>query len=176
MRKRQRERINSKAKTLFCFSNDRQDNRWPMPNLPKRWNKSSLIRVLTLKSGSSEIWSDKLSLLHIKGTQRGGEHGGESKQSHGGAEGTKSDRAVVYVLLITLVISSVPPRTNGASVPKDFCYKKPLCSPCLRVTLLQTLNTSGKLYHSKLLKTLKSLDNSLLFSIFASITVLLSCL
>ena len=55
--------------------------------------------------GSSEIWSDKLSLLHIKGTQRGGEHGGESRQSHGGAEGTKSDRAVVYVLLITLVIN-----------------------------------------------------------------------
>ena len=39
--------------------------------------------------GSSEIWSDKLSLLHIKVTQRGGEHGGESRQSHGGAEGTK---------------------------------------------------------------------------------------
>ena len=28
--------------------------------------------------GSSGIWSDKVSLLHIKGTQRGGEHGGES--------------------------------------------------------------------------------------------------
>ena len=55
--------------------------------------------------GSSEIWSDKLSLLHIKVTQRGGEHGDESRQSHGGAEGTKSDRAVVYVLLITLVIN-----------------------------------------------------------------------
>ena len=27
---------------------------------------------------SSEIWSDKVILLHIKGTQRGGEHGGES--------------------------------------------------------------------------------------------------
>ena len=57
------------------------------------------------KKDSSEIWSDKVSLLHIKGTQRGGEHGGESRQSHGGAEGTKSDRAVVYVLLITLVIN-----------------------------------------------------------------------
>ena len=53
--------------------------------------------------GSSEIWSDKVSLLHIKGTQRGGEHGGESRQSHGGAEGTKSDRGVVYVLLIALL-------------------------------------------------------------------------
>ena len=55
--------------------------------------------------GSSGIWSDKVSLLHIKVTQRGGEHGGESRQSHGGTEGTKSDRAVVYVLLIALVIN-----------------------------------------------------------------------
>ena len=30
------------------------------------------------KEGSSGIWSDKVSLLHIKVTQRGGEHGGES--------------------------------------------------------------------------------------------------
>ena len=59
------------------------------------------------KYGSSEIWSDKVSLLHIKGTQRGGEYGDEKhkRQYHGGAEGTKSDRAVVYVLLITLVIN-----------------------------------------------------------------------
>jgi len=35
--------------------------------------------------GSSGIWSDKVSLLHIKVTQRGGEHGGESRQYHGGA-------------------------------------------------------------------------------------------
>ena len=63
------------------------------------------LKVQRFKIGSSEIWSDKLSLLHIKVTQRGGEHGGESRQSHGGAEGTKSDRAVVYVLLITLVIN-----------------------------------------------------------------------
>ena len=55
--------------------------------------------------GSSVIWSDKASLLHIKGTQRGGEHGGESRHSHGGAEGTKSNRDVVYVFLITLVIN-----------------------------------------------------------------------
>ena len=54
------------------------------------------------KYGSSEIWSDKVSLLHIKVTQRGGEHGDESRQSHGGAEGTKSDRGVVCVLLIAL--------------------------------------------------------------------------
>ena len=32
----------------------------------------------TKNFGSPEIWSDKVSLLHIKGTQRGGEHGGES--------------------------------------------------------------------------------------------------
>ena len=59
--------------------------------------------VYCIFKGSSEIWSDKVSLLHIKVTQRGGEHGGESRQYHRGAEGTKSDRAVVYVLLITLV-------------------------------------------------------------------------
>ena len=29
----------------------------------------------------------------------------------------------------------------------------PPSSPCLRVTLLQTLNTSGKPYHSKIQKT-----------------------
>ena len=52
---------------------------------------------------SCEIWSDKVILLHIKVTQRGGGHGGESRQYHGGGEGTKSDRAVVYVLLITLL-------------------------------------------------------------------------
>ena len=57
------------------------------------------------KYGSSEIWSDKVSLLHIKGTQRGGEHGGESRQYHGGTEGTKSNRDVVYILLIALVIN-----------------------------------------------------------------------
>ena len=60
---------------------------------------------LLTKTGSSEIWSNKVSLQHINVTQRGGEHRGESKQSHGGAEGTKSDRAVVYVLLIALVIN-----------------------------------------------------------------------
>ena len=68
--------------------------------------------------GSSEIWSDKVSLLHIKGTQRGGEHGGESRQSHGGAEGTKSDRAVVYVLLITLVINILRNLANHCFVMK----------------------------------------------------------
>ena len=59
------------------------------------------------KEGSSGIWSDKVSLLHIKVTQRVGEHGGESIKDkyHGGAKGTKSDRAVVYVLLIALVIN-----------------------------------------------------------------------
>ena len=33
------------------------------------------------------------------------------------------------------------------------CFNNPPSSPCLRVTLLQTLNTSGKPYHSKILKT-----------------------
>ena len=68
--------------------------------------------------GSSEIWSDKVSLLHIKGTQRGGEHGGESRQSHGGAEGTKSDRDVVYVLLIALVINVLRNLANHCFVMK----------------------------------------------------------
>ena len=68
--------------------------------------------------GSSEIGSDKLSLLHIKGTQRGGEHGGESRQPHGGAEGTKSDRAVVYVLLIALVINILRNLANHCVVMK----------------------------------------------------------
>ena len=36
-------------------------------------------------------------------TRSHGGDGGESRQSHGGAEGTKSDRGVVYVLLIALV-------------------------------------------------------------------------
>ena len=54
--------------------------------------------------GSSEIWSDKVSLLYIKVTQRGGEHGG--------AEGTKSDRGVVYVLLIALVKNVLRDLTN----------------------------------------------------------------
>ena len=53
--------------------------------------------VYIKKTASSEIKSDKVSLLHIKGTQRGGEHGG--------AEGTKSDRGVMSVLLIALVIN-----------------------------------------------------------------------
>ena len=68
--------------------------------------------------GSSAIWSDKASLLHIKGTQRGGEHGGESRQYHGGAEGTKSHRAVVYVLLITLVINILRDLANYCFVMK----------------------------------------------------------
>ena len=55
------------------------------------------------KNASSEIWSDKVSLLLIKGTQRGGEHGGESRQYNGGAEGTKSDRGVVCVWRIAVV-------------------------------------------------------------------------
>ena len=115
-------------------------------------NYGMISQNTNIKRGSSEIWSDKVSLIHIKVTQRGGEHGGESRQPHGGAEGTKSDRAVVYVLLITLVISSVPPRTNGASVPDDYNDIKPLCSPLLCVTIHQSFDL--KRYHSKLLKTL----------------------
>ena len=59
------------------------------------------------KYGSSEIWSDKVSLLHIKGTQRGGEHGDEKhkRQYHGGASGTKSDGDIAYRLLIPFGIN-----------------------------------------------------------------------
>ena len=70
------------------------------------------------KYSSSEIWSDKVSLLHIKVTQRGGEHGDESRQSHGGAEGTKSDRGVVYVLLITFIINVLRNLANYCFVMK----------------------------------------------------------
>ena len=46
----------------------------------------------------------------------------------------------------------------------SFVFNNPPFSPCLRVTLLQTLNTSGKPYHSKILKT-HILDSCLLFNI-----------
>ena len=68
--------------------------------------------------GSSGIWSERVSLLHIKGTQRGGEYGGECRQYHGGAEGTKSDRAVVCILLITLVINVLRNLANHCFVRK----------------------------------------------------------
>ncbi|ASE18085.1 hypothetical protein CEP85_08000 [Prevotella melaninogenica] len=80
--------------------------------------ESTTLEFLSKSSGSSEIWSDKVSLLLIKGTQKGGEHGGESRQSHGGAEGTKSDRAVVYVLLIALVINVLTNLANHCFVMK----------------------------------------------------------
>ena len=38
----------------------------------------------------------------------------------------------------------------------SFVFNNPPFSPFLRVTLLQTLNTSGKPYHSKILKTHKN--------------------
>ncbi len=41
------------------------------------------------------------------------------------------------------------------------CFNNPPSSPCLRVTLLQTLNTSGKPYHSNILKTRKSSNRDL---------------
>ena len=41
------------------------------------------------------------------------------RQYHGGAEGTKSDRAVVYVLLITLVIK----RFKKSCKPTAFVMK-----------------------------------------------------
>ena len=78
----------------------------------------SSVKTFRFIFGSSGIWSDKVSLLHIKGTQRGGEHGGESRQPHGGTEGTKSDRGVVYVLLIALVKSILRNLANHSFVMK----------------------------------------------------------
>ena len=100
--------------------------------------ESSLVRynydyLLTLKSqiikfkvqcskfkglGSSGIWSERVSLLHIKGTQRGGEQGGESRQPHRGAEDTKSDRGVGCILLIALVINVLRNLVNHCFVMK----------------------------------------------------------
>ena len=92
---------------------DRQDANKNIKDVRKQYHNNKKYTF-----GSSEIWSDKVSLIHIKVTQRGGEHGGESRQSHGGAEGTKSDRAVVYVLLITLVINILRNLTNHCFVMK----------------------------------------------------------
>ena len=64
------------------------------------------------------VHQQRVSLLHIKVTQRGGEQGGESRQSHGGAEGTKSDRAVVYVLQKSLVINVLIDFANQCFVMK----------------------------------------------------------
>jgi len=72
--------------------------------------ESTTLEFISKSSGSSEIRSDKVSLLLIKGTQREGEHGG--------AEGTKSDRAVVYVLLIALVINVLTNLANHCFVMK----------------------------------------------------------
>ena len=56
-------------------------------------------------------------------------------------------------------MSSVPPRTNGASVSNDCNDIKPLCSPLLCVTYLQSSNL--KRYHSKLLKNLFYIYNGM---------------
>jgi len=54
-----------------------------------------------------------------------GEHGGEKhkRQNNGGAEGTKSDRAVVYVLLIALAKNVLRNLANHCFVMK---YSKAL--------------------------------------------------
>ena len=45
--------------------------------------------------------------------------------------------------------------THRRCLRNNLCciFNNPPSSPCLRVTLLQTLNTSGKPYHSNILKT-----------------------
>ena len=51
-------------------------------------------------------------------TRSHGGDGGESRQSHGGAEGIKSDRGIAYVLLITLVINILRNLANHCFVMK----------------------------------------------------------
>ncbi len=61
----------------------------------------SNVKTFRFIFGSLGIWSDKVSLLHIKVTQRGGEHGDECRQSHGGTDGAQSDGDVACGILIT---------------------------------------------------------------------------
>ena len=79
---------------------------------------SPLLCVTYLQTSNLKQYHSKLLKTLIKVTQRGGEHGGESRQSHGDAEGTKSDRAVVCVLLITLVINILRNLANHCFVMK----------------------------------------------------------
>ena len=98
-------------------------------------NYGMISQNTNIKRGSSEIWSDKVSLIHIKVTQRGGEHGDECRQSHGGANGAQSDGDVACGILITfetnalgippeqsLLTSSVAPYTDGASTTPVILY------------------------------------------------------
>ena len=53
------------------------------------------------KKGPSEIWSDKLKLLHIRHTES--QRGRRRAICYGGADGTKSDGDVAYRFLITIL-------------------------------------------------------------------------
>ena len=57
-------------------------------------------------------------------------------------------------LLKSVQTNSVALCTGGASVTTIALFYNPPFPPFLRVTLLQTLNTSGRPYHSKILKSL----------------------
>ena len=58
-----------------------------------RTTQKDIKKTLRIKRGSSGIWSDKVSLLHINVTQRVGEHGGESIKDNI-AEVPKAQRAI----------------------------------------------------------------------------------
>ena len=72
---------------------------------------------------SCEIWSDKVILLHIKVTQRGGEHGGESIK-------TISRRCRRHKEL----------QSRSVRVADSFVINNPPYSPFLCVTFLQSSN------------------------------------
>ena len=63
--------------------------------------KSGLCGMRSHKSGSSEIWSDKVKFVYYKA--HGVTERTEVMQRYGGADGTKSDGGVAYKLLITIL-------------------------------------------------------------------------
>ena len=91
------------------------------------------------------------------------------------------DKRFVYKLLIEL--ANKLRRSMHRRCLRDyysFVFNNPPFSPFLRVTLLQTLNTSGKPYHSKILKTSKQVacykENSCGYVILSSFAInLLTC-
>ena len=93
--------------------------------------------------------------------------GTEVTQCYGGADGTKSKGDAAYrflirfklnalcIITLTKFANMLRRSTHRRCLRNNLCcvFNTPPSSPCLRVTLLQTLNTSGKPYHSNILKT-----------------------
>ena len=61
---------------------------------------SAELAFMTIKRGSSEIWSAKLKVLYNRHRVT---EGTEVTQCYGGADGTKSNGGVVYRFLITIL-------------------------------------------------------------------------